>query len=537
MSGGLLQLEYNTPYNFLSIKPEFTYFKRVYKRHTNFVMALAEVPVINYGFGKTSNIKLEPIGDLITSIILQITIPEILIGDTNTIKFAWVKILGLALIKYVRFYIGGQLIDSQYGEWMYIWLLLSINNTRNKEQAYAILFGNVDELITYNNNNKPEYNLQIPLLFWFNRLIYLSLPIIAIRYQDIILKICFNEFDKLIITNCPEAFIYNNCDYELVNFSLLINYVYLDLPERKLFAIENHSYLIDQVQTDKDYLYDKKSLIRLDYTLNCRDLIWMSRNPDYYSSKRFLCYTAETSWNSEILSFSYTLLEDSIIISEKELEFSINLWQEVPPETTMRTKNQKILIENLSLLYFYINTDSLILGKTSITGKIKANIIITECNQIKILDVTTKISLFDISVPVEFYNDTRIDTHDVFINQFGNFGKLIDGSGNITEYGSLYCDSYDIIKKHDSKFFNVLQPYYFYNVTIPTGINVYPFAIAPQEFQPSGEINFSEFKTSYLKLWNNIVYHECYNPEYELFVFTRNYNNLLINHGMIGLMV
>src|SRR5205085_8215878 len=149
-----------------------------------------------------------------------------------------------------------------YGEWMYIWLLLSLNNVRNKEQAYAILFGNVEELVTYNGQSKPCYTLQIPLLFWFNRFIYLSLPIIAIRYQEVLLKINFNEFEKLIITNHPEI----SCGkYELVNLSLLINYAYLDLPERKLFAIQEHNYLIDQVQTNKDRLYDKKNLIKLDF--------------------------------------------------------------------------------------------------------------------------------------------------------------------------------------------------------------------------------------------------------------------------------
>jgi len=557
MSGGLFQLEYNTKFNFLSVKPELTFFKSVYKRHTNFSMSLVEKNVLNFGFGKTSDIKLDWVGDLINSVTLQVTIPEIIVGTNDEIivgandeiidnadnevvstKFAWIRKLGLAIIKCVEIYIGGMMIDSQYGEWMYIWLLLSLN--RNKEKGFAVILGNIPELITYDTNNKPEYTMQIPLLFWFNKLIYLSLPIIAIRYQDVILRVNFNSFDKLIVTNNPSMF---NNKYELINFSILINYIYLDLPERQLFARENHEYLIDQVQTDIDNVYDKKNLIKLDFTLNCRDIIWISRNIDYYNKEKFLCYTHDM-WNEEIISFSHDLLQDSIILSEKELFNFNNLYEVVPPETEMTTKNKKININNASLLFFYINTNSLVIKKTktSITNKIKANILVTQRNRIKIIDLTTKISIQDISIPVKYYIDTRDNNHDVYINQFDNYGKFIDGSCNLTEYASVYCDSYELIKKHSGKFFNVLQPYYYYNSTIPQGINVYPFSLFPQQHQPSGEINFSVLKSKYLKLWTNLNFYDNnnvlnYDTEYETLIFTRNYNTLLINHGMVGLMV
>ena len=363
MSGGLIQLEYNTPYNFLSIKPEITYFNRVYKRHTNFSLYLVEKNVFNFGFGKTSTVKIDPVGDLISTMTLQITLPKVVLNEQT--KFSWVRKLGLALIKSVKIYIGGQLIDSQLGEWMYIWLLLSTNNTHNKDKGYAILLGNVEELIEYNNINKPKYRLQIPLLFWFNRLIYLALPIVAIQYQDVLLKVNFNKLEKLIITNNPSYFT-NYPGLELSNMSILINYIYLDLPERKLVATSSQEFLIDQVQTNFDYLYDKKNLIELSTMLDCKDIIWIQRNPDYYRGERFLCYTHEDDWSSTILTASYTLLEDSIILSENKLELS-NIWQIFQPESSGITKNNKISIVNNSLFYFYINTDSLIICNTSIT--------------------------------------------------------------------------------------------------------------------------------------------------------------------------
>jgi hypothetical protein len=505
-------------------------------------MSPVELTSFNYGFGKTSNIKLERMGDLITHAVLQVRIPAICLNDgyvscesvNEPVRFAWVKKLGLALIKYVKLYIGGTLIDSQYGEWMYIWLLLSQSNTRNKEKGYAILLGNVEELIEYNSQNKPEYLLQIPLLFWFNRIISNALPIIAIRYQDIILKVAFNEIEKLIITNTPS--ILNDKNLQMTSFSVLVNYVYLDLPERRHFATSTHEYLIDQVLTDQDYIYDEKNLVKLDFTKSCKDIIWASRNPNYYSFKKFLCYTHESDWYATILTLSYSILADSIVLSEKKLCLS-EAWLIIPPESNGVTKNKKITIENESLSYIALNTQSLVFKGCSLMDKIKACIHVTCKNQIQILDVRTKINIQDVSIPVCYYKDTRITNHDVYVNQFDNFGVYIDGSGDPTETASLYCDSYEIIKRHTSKFFNTLIPYYYCGISIPRGINVYPFCLFLQTFEPSGTINFSGFKSAYLKLWSEHKKKEFYKPEYELFVFSRCYNRLLIDHGMIGLFV
>ena len=96
------------------------------------------------------------------------------------------------------------------------------------------------------------------------------------------------------------------------------------------------------------------------------------------------------------------------------------------------------------------------------------------------------------------------------------------------------------MKNHDSKIFNTLIPYYYYNITIPEGINAYPFSLFPQQFAPTGSINFSEFKSAYLKLWifsDKQQNKKRYEPEYELFIFSRCYNRLIIDHGMIGLFI
>ena len=120
MGGGLLQLvAYGAQDVYLTGNPQITFFKVVYRRHTNFALEAIEQTfngTASYGGKVTCQIARN--GDLINRIYLQVTLPA---SSTNYCQF-----YGLRLIDSVEIEIGGQRIDKHYSHWMYIWNELTL---------------------------------------------------------------------------------------------------------------------------------------------------------------------------------------------------------------------------------------------------------------------------------------------------------------------------------------------------------------------------------------------------------------------------
>ncbi len=163
MTGGLIQLvAYGIEDMFITQDPQITFFKTIYRRHTNFsTEPIAQYFTQTLDFAVKATCPISRNADLASKSYLVVTLPAINFTD-NTTKFAWVKKIGFALIDYVEVELGGQLIDRHYGEWLNIWYEL----TQEKTDGFNKMIGNIDELINY-SSTKNEYNLHITLDFWF----------------------------------------------------------------------------------------------------------------------------------------------------------------------------------------------------------------------------------------------------------------------------------------------------------------------------------------------------------------------------------
>ena len=204
MGGGLIQLVAQGFEDlYLTNEPEITFFKKIYKRHTNFSLEL--IPQLfntTPDFGKRVTCSISKNADLLSNIYLYIELPILPkvynldneIHEINT--FAWTKKIGYSIINYVELEIGGQLIDKHYGDWLNIWSLLT--TTEEHQKSEDILVGNVSSLYSY-SNGKDSYKLYIPLNFFFNRNKGLSLPIIALQVSDIKIHVEFNNLKDILI--------------------------------------------------------------------------------------------------------------------------------------------------------------------------------------------------------------------------------------------------------------------------------------------------------------------------------------------------
>ena len=275
MGGGLMQLvAYGAQDIYLTGNPQITFFKVVYRRHTNFSMESIEQTFNGSpDFGKKVTVTVSRNGDLITKVYLQTDIPDIV---TDVSGFAWIEELGHFLIKSVEVEIGGQRIDKHYGRWLSIWSSLTLPS--GKTDGYNNMIGNTSALTSpTETGTKTGETLYIPLQFWFCRNAGLALPLIALQYHEVKFNIEFAAFADLIDPN--------NNNYTgtpvLANTSLYIDYIYLDTDERRRFAQTSHEYLIEQLQfTGDESLSGLNNKVKLNFNHPVKELVWVVQSDE-----------------------------------------------------------------------------------------------------------------------------------------------------------------------------------------------------------------------------------------------------------------
>lgn len=306
MGGGLMQLvAYGAQDVYLTGNPQITFFKVVYRRHTNFSIEMDELPIDVARPGGTFTVQILRNGDLATRMYLRLTTPDLTgdmltyYGNTETNnpnasvlngKIAWVRRLGHAAIQYWKIQIGGTDIDIQGGIWLDLWYELT--HTTMQERGYENMIGDVPEMTTlvggvqgiadaaYGSSAEvvvASKTLYVPLQFWFNRNPGLALPLIALQYHDVRLQVELAPINKLIVWSGARAPNLSNVQYQ--SAGVMVDYIYLDSEERRRFAQVGHEYLIEQVQTmGNETLTGSGNQInqtwKLTFNHPCKELIW-----------------------------------------------------------------------------------------------------------------------------------------------------------------------------------------------------------------------------------------------------------------------
>ena len=163
---------------------------------------------------------------------------------------------GYQLIDKIELLIGGTVIDTITGDLMDMWNELTINNG-NKEQF---------NLMTSVEEGKYSY---LPLYFWFNKSPGLALPLIALQYHEVRVRIRWNS----------------NLPVKSQTAELFVNYIYLDSAERRRFAQSTHQYLIEVWQHQDPPLISDTTQARLIFNHPVKELLWRAQknNGNYVS--------------------------------------------------------------------------------------------------------------------------------------------------------------------------------------------------------------------------------------------------------------
>jgi hypothetical protein len=310
MGGGLIQLvAYGAQDVYLTGNPQITFFKSVYRRHTNFSMETIEHPITNADFGKKSYVVVTRNGDLITKVYLRVVLPSISVSDSEPdVAFAWVRKIGTSLLQNYNIEIGGAEIDKQYGDWLNIWHELT--SDISQDRGYNKLIGDVPELTRLekartdgSNIIKDEYHLFIPLMYWFCKNYGLALPLIALQYHEVRFNFFFRPFSECVVytknaTRNERSFVRGNSGS--VDASVLVDYIYLDSDERRRFAQVGHEYLIDQLQFTNSVSVTSGTMTQqLFFNHPVKALFW-ALQVGSYQGNTFLAYSNTPDWSTAL---------------------------------------------------------------------------------------------------------------------------------------------------------------------------------------------------------------------------------------------
>jgi len=592
---------YGAQDQYLSGNPQITFFKVVYRRHTNFSVEPIQQTWNGAGdFSRTVTCNINRNGDLITNMYLVVNLKSQTIP--NSVAWGYVKRLGHALIAETKIEIGGSKIDEQYGDWLNIWYELT--HKVGQERGYDKMIGNISELTQITKDPKIGYTLYVPFIYWFNRNNGLALPLIALQYHDVRITVQYLDFNSCINyigTTKPTT-----TDYQLMGDNyLLIDYIYLDSEERKRFAQASHEYLIEQVQfTGSEALSNSSNKFRLNFNHPCKYLIWTPKLSRFNNTNAWITYAPDGNWNNACDIFAKLLF----IISRKGLTFNnfgfiINEALEQGGEPNISAaagdlidgERQEGIIDGTKLYGLLNKINVKLISQNGLTatstnpepvritspGVLKAskittpaavigditqelvNDLLNNCivisNLLTVPDITKLISdILDMDKNLLVSKESIpglirkiLTTVQYNIVDYTNYGNWLDGSDNPCVYAKLQLNGHDRFQGRDGNYFNYVQPWQHFSNTPADGINVYSFALKPEDHQPSGTCNFSRIDNATLQvdcgyqtqiLNNNPVSGNstANSNDYtvgsgsNINIYTVNYNILRVMSGMAG---
>ncbi len=262
MGGGLMQLvAYGAQDVYLTGNPQITFFKVVYRRHTNFSMEAIE-QTWNGPTGNgtptagrcTSTISRN--GDLVHKMYIEVQ-GVVAADDTKNITSQ--------SITNIEVEIGGQRIDKHSGQWLETYAELTQPNPSLKAglvggaiASIGTPFQRMSGMGGVSVHDDPYASIfHMPLQFWFCRNPGLALPLIALQYHEVKV-ILDHDFSKGFASGVTQK--------------LWADYIYLDTDERRRFAQVSHEYLIEQVQEQS--LSTPGGSNDLNFNHPVKELIW-----------------------------------------------------------------------------------------------------------------------------------------------------------------------------------------------------------------------------------------------------------------------
>jgi hypothetical protein len=288
----------------------------------------------------------------------------------------------------------------------------------------------------------------------------------------------------------------------LVAASLYVDYVFLDTDERRRMAQNPHEYLIEQLQfTGDESVGSSSNKIKLNFNHPCKELVWVvqpDQNVDYCSSLSCGTLLYKTLGAQP---FNYTDAIDALPNSIQAFGGT---------QSVAATTNA------------FIGASGLFqeAGAIDVTGNSFWNAAVAGGNGAGFSNTTADFESTVSDAGTFVLTETSLDMHC--------WGE------NPVVTAKLQLNGQDRFSEREGTYFDLVQPYQHHTRNPDTGINVYSFALRPEEHQPSGSCNFSRIDNATLQLvLSNATVEGTKTAKVR--VYAVNYNVLRVMSGMGGL--
>jgi len=291
----------------------------------------------------------------------------------------------------------------------------------------------------------------------------------------------------------------------LVAASLYIDYVFLDTDERRKFAQNPHEYLIEQLQfTGDESVGSSSNKIKVNFNHPCKELIWVVQpdsNVDYCSSLE----AGQTLYKTlGAQPFNYTDAIDALP----------NAIHAFGGPAEVSGSNAFINASGLFQMGGAIDEVATNASASAAQWASGAN-------------------------PFAFSNPNGGLPSGSNVSDAGTF-VLAETALDMHCWGEnpvvtakLQLNGQDRFSEREGTYFDIVQPFQHHTRHPDTGINVYSFALRPEEHQPSGTCNFSRIDNAVLQL---VLSSPTVSgtATAKVRVYAVNYNVLRVMSGMAG---
>lgn len=571
MPSGLMQIAtYGSQDLFLTGTPEITFFKVVYRRHTNFSM---ESIVVTFDdpveFGGTSTVKVPKVGDLMYKTYLAVTLPEInlfrqTVPTTQDIGEAQTALTD-ANNNYTTvtnfMYINRNAFANAYQ------IYIAENNTENTSN---------DMIQAVNSTFNQEGN--VPIVDAFSQLLTLSTDA-PFTYNEVSLDVIANEFDlssdstdiyNALVVGIDKSiktqqFYYNqflaaqNTLTDLQNPNIefawvdrighaLINSIEIRIGGHKidkhygdwiniwyeLTANRDMQKIYFQMIGNVTSLTTFSRAVKPSYLLKIPLQFWFCR----YSGLAIPLVALEYHNISVYVNFKrfeeLCYIEPGTNIIYAPVNGGITL-NEVPDELGVQI--------NANLLIDYIYLDSAERRRFAQSSHEYLIDQLQNYDQTNVVQQKLQVQLNNFVHPskevvwVAQRSSFTMNTTGTNQCRWDNYSATVDNTINPIIFSSMDFHSYTRIRRLDGNYFNYLQPYETHNTTPSDGINMYSFSLFPEEQQPSGSANLSRLDriTLYLEFTSLLISNNLIYDPLIVRIYTRNINVLRFVAGMSGL--
>ena len=470
MPGGVMQLVAVAAQDqFITGSPDMSYFKQVYKRHTNFSMESVHQlfdskPVLKLGTS-TYTCRINRVADLLREVYLSYILPDIY--STDKFRFRWIKNISHYIIKRCSVYIDTQLIDELWGEWMDVWNELTLSTDHyvnvNRMMGNTSEFYNPTTLEPYvviDNNNLSYSNYPIgtsspsisgkrfyvPIPFWFTKNPGLALPLVALQYQNIDIVFEFRGREELYQ-------IYDNINLEYIS----------PVEYRKRYPEQS------TVKVNND--------ITGNINLENRDV----------SLERFLVPVGSSYADTTPLVDIDAYLECNFVFLDED------------ERRTLALKTNDYLVERVQRI---------------------------EDGGINNIATTDLIIQNPVKEFVWVYQRNDITSYNDWSNYTDSLTNI--STTPILSTAKFMWNGMDRIADKPPEYYNYIQPYQHHTRNPRDGIYVYSFSIFPEKMQPSGSFNASSINKIQMYHTTKIPTNS-YN--YNVIIFSKYYNVFRVMSG------